>query len=302
MSAIAKEYGMFFNSNNNDRTYSADSFETWLKPFFVTGVFNGGLQVTAQSEPDMTVNVSAGYANLNGKTAYWDEDNTMTLETASGVYNRIDTIVLRRDNTNRVISIEVVTGVASANPQPTPPVRNGDIYELVLAQIVVGVGVTEITPAKITDTRMIRSLCGYVAATVEEIDFEQIKNQFDAWAAEYQEETEEDFTDWFNAIKGQLSEDAAGHLQLEIDAIQDQVDRLGRPLLLHGNMTGYNTLTSVTITNPNITATMIPHIEFQKDNVFIEDGVIITVIDGSVTVSGRINGTTTFDIILQEMD
>jgi len=109
----------------------------------------------SQSETDMTVNVSAGYANLNGKTAYWDEDNTMALETASGVYNRIDTIVLRRNNTDRVISIEVVTGVASANPQPTPPVRNGDIYELVLAQIVVGVGVTEITPAKITDTRIL---------------------------------------------------------------------------------------------------------------------------------------------------
>ena len=205
MSAIAKEYGMFFNSSNNDRTYSADSFETWLKPFFVTGVFEGGLQVTAQSEPDMTVNVSAGYANLNGKTAYWDEDNTMTLETASGVYNRIDTIVLRRNNTDRVISIEVVTGVASANPQPTPPVRNGDIYELVLAQIVVGVGVTEITPAKITDTRMIRSLCGYVAATVEEIDFEQIKNQFDGWVAEYKAGAESDYDDFV----AQLAEDLA---------------------------------------------------------------------------------------------
>ena len=37
MSVYAQEYGYFFNSNNSDRKYNADSFETWLKPFFVPG-------------------------------------------------------------------------------------------------------------------------------------------------------------------------------------------------------------------------------------------------------------------------
>lgn len=213
MSVYAQEYGYFFNSQNSDRKYNADSFETWLRPFFISGVFQGSLQVKAQASPDMTVQVTPGYANLQGKPAHWPDTNNLTLATASGVYNRIDTIVLRRDNTNRAISIEVVTGVASANPQPTAPTRTADIFELVLAQILVGVGVTAITAANISDTRMNSDICGYVAATVEEIDFDQIKAQFDAWLAEFKEGTAEDYA----AFVAQLREDLEAY-QSAIDA------------------------------------------------------------------------------------
>lgn len=230
MSVYAQDYGYFWNSSSNDRTYNAESFEEWLKPFFVTGVFADSLQVTAQDSPDMSVKVSPGYANLNGKPARWTSTNNLTIATASGVYNRIDTIVLRRDNTNRCVTIEVVTGTASANPQPTAPTRNSDIYELVLAQVLVNVGVTEITASKITDTRTNTDICGYVTATVEQIDFDQFKTQFDGWIADFEldmtewsEDQQEDFADWFEAIRGQLDEDAAGHLQNEVDDTQAMI-------------------------------------------------------------------------------
>ena len=233
MSVYAQEYGYFFNSQNSDRKYNADSFETWLKPFFISGVFAGTLQVTAQNTPDMTVKVSPGFANLNGKPGYWPDTNTLSLETASGVYSRIDTIVLRRDNTNRQISLEVVTGVASASPQPTAPQRTSDIFELVLAQILVGVGVTEITAANITDTRTDSTICGYVTATVDQMDFDQFKTQFDGWVAdfeaseeEWQDDTMAAFAAWFEEIRGQLDEDAAGHLQNEIDDLQADLDSI----------------------------------------------------------------------------
>lgn len=233
MSVYAQDYGYFFNSNNSDRKYNAESFEEWLKPFFNTGIFNGGLQVTAQSTPDMTVKVSAGYANINGKAAHWTDSNNLSIETASGVYSRIDTIVLRRDNTNRTISIEVVTGTASASPSPTAPVRTSDIYELVLAQILVGVGVTEIKAVDITDKRTDTTVCGYVTATVEQMDFDQFKTQFDGWIADFEEDTDdwydgqtEAFGDWFETIRGQLDEDQAGHLQNEIDDLQAEVDSI----------------------------------------------------------------------------
>lgn len=233
MSVYAQEYGYFFNSQNSDRKYNADSFETWLKPFFISGVFAGTLQVTAQNTPDMTVKVSPGFANLNGKPGYWPDTNTLELDTASGVYSRIDTIVLRRDNTNRQISLEVVTGVASASPQPTAPQRTSDIFELVLAQILVGVGVTEITAANITDTRTDSTICGYVTATVNQMDFDQFKTQFDGWVAdfesseeEWQDDTMAAFAAWFEEIRGQLDEDAAGHLQNEIDDLQADLDSI----------------------------------------------------------------------------
>ena len=196
MSVYAQEYGYFFNSNNNDRTYNAESFETWLKPFFVSGVFTGSLQVQAQSAPDMTVKVTPGYANLNGKPAHWVDTNTLQLATASGVYDRIDTIVLRRDNTNRSIAIEVVTGVASGSPQPTAPTRNNDVYELVLAQIRVGVGVTQITGANITDKRPDSAVCGYVMCTIDTPDFSELFAQFQAQSAEALADQAQDFDTW----------------------------------------------------------------------------------------------------------
>lgn len=204
MSVYAKEYGYFFNSSNHDRTYNAESFETWLKPFFLSGVFVGGLQVHAQDAPDMTVVVSSGYANINGKPAHWPGDNVLQLATASGVYSRIDTVVLRRDNTNRAISIEVVTGTASAYPQPVAPTRNNDIYELVLAEILVGVGVTEITAAKITDKRPDSTVCGYVTATVHEMDFNQFAEQFNGWAQEFKAETQADYAEYMAQLAAYL--------------------------------------------------------------------------------------------------
>lgn len=236
MSVYAQDYGYFFNSNNHDRTYNAESFETWLKPFFQTGVFQGGLQVKAQTTPDMSVQVTPGYANLNGKPAYWSDTNTLAIATASGVYDRIDTIVLRRDNTNRTISIEVVTGTASANPQPTAPTRNNDIFELVIGKVYVGVGVTSITAANVYDTRLDSTICGYVAATVTEIDFDQIKEQFEGWLAQTESQTAaayaaylQELADYLEAYQSQINADetaAAGDYANFKATIEDYIAQL----------------------------------------------------------------------------
>lgn len=236
MSVQARDYGYFFNSNNHDRTYNAESFEMWLKPFFISGVFLGNFQVTAQAEPDMTVKVAPGYANLNGKPAYWPDENIMEIATASGVYGRYDTIVLRRDNTNREITLDIVTGTASANPSPTPPTRNNDIFELVLAQIYVGVGVTEIKNANITDTRANESICGYVASTVKEMDFEQFANQFNSWVEEFEDTAESDYTLYMNHLRDYLEayrdvidgdeQTAAGDYLRFKQQIEDYIDQL----------------------------------------------------------------------------
>lgn len=212
MGVNAQEYGYFFNSNNSDRTYNAESFESWIKPLMSNGVFGTGMQVSAQSTPDMTVNVADGYANINGKLGAWPTANTMTIQTASGVYPRWDCIVLRRDNTNRKITLEVKTGTASLTPSAPTPTRDADIYELVLAQIYVTAGTTSITNANIVDKRTDTSLCGLVTCPVVNPDFTGLYAQFT-----------QQFQDWFDHMKDQLDDDAAGHLQLEIDDIKADI-------------------------------------------------------------------------------
>ncbi len=209
---MADQYGLFFNSINGDRIYDADSFSEWLNKFFTTGVFNGELQVTADS--GMAVNVASGYANINGKVRFFEQSQTFTLDPASGVYPRIDTIVVRLDTTNRMITTNYVKGDYSGNnPQPTAPTRTGGLYEIVLAQVYISAGATQILANDITDTRADDSVCGWVTSTVEGVPMDQIVSQMTA-----------DFMTWFDHMKGQLSEDAAGNLQLQIDETNTRID------------------------------------------------------------------------------
>lgn len=209
---MANQYGLFWNSVSGDRTYDADSFAEWANTFFSTGVFNGDLQVTPTA--GMVVNVGTGYANVNGKIRLFEADTTFTLSPASGTYPRVDTIVVRRDEGARQISLAYVMGAYSGlNPVPTPPARDGGIYELVLAQITVGAGATAITVADITDTRADSDLCGWITGSVDSVDVDQLTQQAQA-----------QFMTWFDHMKDQLDEDAAGHLQMEIDTLSDALE------------------------------------------------------------------------------
>lgn len=246
-------YDYFWNSKG-DRYYSADSMGDWLRPFFSNGVFNGQLQVTAND--DMSVTIAEGYGYINGKHRHFLTPTILDLETASGTLNRIDSVMLRRDDTERQISLLIVKGGNASTPTAPQPTRGVAIYELKLADIYVAAGAVKITQAEITDMRMNADVCGWVAATVKEIDFSQMQNQFESYFANYKTEIADEFDEylteierlkgegklsydsmvevlnshteqfqnifleWLNHMKDQLSEDAAGHLQQEIDALE----------------------------------------------------------------------------------
>ena len=225
MASTGEAFGLFWNSNEGDRTYDANSFEYWLKKFFTSGVFNGDLQVRAIG--GMTLQVDAGYANVDGKVRFWNESFNITLEAANSTMPRIDTIVITRDNINRQITCEKITGAYSADtPAPTAPVRNDEIYQLVLAQIYVAAGVTSIMQANITDTRSNPDLCGWITGTVEEVDFSQFAAQFASYYENFTETNQADFEEWFDHMKDQLDTDAAGHLQGEIDDINNDISAI----------------------------------------------------------------------------
>lgn len=209
------DYALFYNSEEGDRKYNADSFSEWLKPFFKNGVFNGELEVVANE--NFRLNVTSGNAYIDGKLRYFEDVTSITIDKPSSILNRIDRVVVRRNDTDRNFTIEVLKGTLADNPVAPALTRENGIYELCLAQIYVGASVTEITQSVITDTRTNSDLCGYVCATVEQIDFEQITKQWSEYVSEFTASQLAEFNQWFNTIKGQLSEDVAGKLQLEID-------------------------------------------------------------------------------------
>lgn len=189
-------------------------------------------------------------------------DLAVELDTADGQLNRIDRVVVRWDLTNRVMSVKVKSSSFSASPTAPALQRDADVYELALADIYVGAGVTAITQSKITDQRLNTSLCGVVAAVVQQIDTAAFNAQLQAWFAEYQSlsaaeyntlvsymnslklqgntqyeafeqhmadfETQAaaDFNAWFNGLQNVLDDNAATNLLNITNALDARVDML----------------------------------------------------------------------------
>ncbi len=220
---MANQYGLFWNSESGDRVYDADSFAEWLDHFFTTGVFEGELFTSANNSMD--ISVSSGYANVKGKVRLFETDTTLTIEPANALYPRIDNVVVERNNTNREITLKVVTGTYSGSiPTAVEPTRTEAIYQLVIARVLVNAGATQITQANITDTRMDSDLCGYVTGTVDEIDYSQISAQFTSYLQQFQEDNLDAFNTWFETIKGILGKDEAAKLLAMIETNQTAIE------------------------------------------------------------------------------
>lgn len=257
------EKSSFFNSVSHDRTYKAEDWAEYFASFIGNGVFpvpSTGLQVVAGS--GMNVTVRAGKAWINGYFYQNTGDLTVQLATADGQLNRIDRIVVQWNLTNRTISTKVKSSGFSASPSAPAVQRDADIFELVLADVFVAAGVTAITQSRITDQRLNTSLCGVVAAVVDQIDTAAFNAQLQAWFAEYESLSEEqynslasymnslklqgnvqydafeqhmaafetqaaaDFNAWFSGLQDVLDENAVTNLTNITNALDARVDLL----------------------------------------------------------------------------
>lgn len=226
VASTGERFGLFWNSANGDRKYDADSMSKWLKKFFTTGVFEGDFQVLAKQ--GMQITVTGGYANINGKVFFADENTDLTLDASNTTYSRIDAIVMTCDYVERKIYIEVVKGQYAGDfPIAVAPIRDNEKYQIVLAHVLVGSGVFEITQADIVDKRQDTALCGYITGTVEEMDFSQFVAQFQSYYDQFKSTNMADFTAWFANIRNVLSGDVAGNLQNEIDALAENLNASG---------------------------------------------------------------------------
>lgn len=186
---------MPFNAIDHDRVYKAEDWAWYFATFIANGVFpkpSDGLQVIAYS--GMEIKVNAGCAFINGYAFRNPVSQTITLETAEGAQNRIDRVVARWDLTQRDIYLAVLKGTPSAKPQATAITRTTEIWELALADIYVGKGVTSIRTANITDQRFNSSVCGIVTGTVEEIDASVLTKQFTDFFNTYSQAVLDEFS------------------------------------------------------------------------------------------------------------
>lgn len=226
------------SAENRDRAANSQIFADYLKSFFSDGVFPvldqfpnmHQLAVRASNPAGMSVVVDTGMGLISGRQYAQDAERTLQIPTADTSLPRKDRIVLRMDlNTQyRNNELYVVAGTAASSPQPPALTRNNVVYELALATISVAANATSITAADIADERANTDVCGYVTNVLGQVDTSVINAQFQAFFEQTQENTAdwEDaqqaaFTAWFDTIKGQLGEDAAGNLQNQIGVLSN---------------------------------------------------------------------------------
>lgn len=107
-------------------------------------------------------------------------------------------LVVRWDLPQRDMYIAVLKGTPSAKPTATAVTRTTEIWELALADIYVGKGVTRIQTQNITDQRFNSAVCGIVTGTVEEIDASVLTKQF---------------TDFFNTYSAAVLDEFSAYKQ-----------------------------------------------------------------------------------------
>ena len=232
------EKSSFFTSLNGDRKYKSSDFAEYFSTFIGNGVFpNPSSNLLVTSNGDMTINLSAGFAWINGYMYHNTDNLTLTVEHADATLKRIDRVVLKCDFINREIKAYVKKGTFATNPTPPTLERNVNAYELSVADILVENGVISIQQSKITDTRLNSEVCGIVAQTVETIDTTELYRKLQGYIDERGQDVEGwietattlwgiEFNTWFNSIKDIINEDIAGNLVNRVLELENKVDNL----------------------------------------------------------------------------
>lgn len=217
---MAETSGFFdaiLSGGSYDRVYSSSDFDELFKMFFTSGVrLTDGTDLKVNAKTGLTVTLKAGRAFLDGKWYSLPEDTDLTLP-ANTTSNPLKyAICITKDQSQRKCTGSYRTGDMA-------PVRSSSKYELILAIVTVGVGVSSISQSNIQDTRADSEYCGIVQAAVQDVDFTELFTQFSAQMQEQLSNNQQQFDTWFNEIKGQLTEDAAGNLQNEINDLEEQL-------------------------------------------------------------------------------
>lgn len=175
----------FFNAlltnGEYDRKYNANDYSDNLAVVVSNGVLRSDDDDLKVTEAGMIVTVGVGRAWINGHYYKNDTPYSFAVVTAPTGGTRYDRVFLRLDKNLAVRSVSLVyqQGTASNNPTKPAPVRDGNIYDIVLADIFVD---TNATSLKVTDTRHNPELCGWVYSTSGDNSFfTSLDNSFNEW-------------------------------------------------------------------------------------------------------------------------
>lgn len=157
---MALTYG-FCLGEQGSLTPSSEFAETF-RALIGDGVCPFGSRFELTADDTMYLTIGTGFALVAG---YWlkvDEATPIRVSPSHNNYDRYDAVVVRLTKSLRKVELLVAEGIPAGVPQEYSPLRTEDIYEIVLYNVFVGMGVSSIGLSKVEDVRTNTSLCGYV--------------------------------------------------------------------------------------------------------------------------------------------
>lgn len=252
-------YG-FYNSVDHDRIYTAEQFGSIFDGVINDGVFqNIGELFAVTPNEGMQILVGTGRAWLNGTWTLNDTRYLLECSESNLIFDRIDLVVLEVDATSNVRenSLKIIEGTPSSNPVRPDVIDNEYVHQHIIAEITVKAAATEIKEEDIKNL-VGTSECPFVTGILEVNNVDYLYSQWQA-----------SFETWFDHMKGQLDEDAAGHLQNEIDNLNN---------ILTGTLSAG--ATTLTFTSNKITSDS--YLDLYADDILISP-IEVSVSSGSVT-------------------
>lgn len=278
----------FFNSLNGDKKYNTRQISQIFDGIIRDGVYASvGNKLTVKQGTGMQVIVDTGRAWFNHTWSLNDSELPVTVEAADLVLNRIDAVVLEVDESLEVRDnqIKMVKGTAASEPQKPTMTNSEFVHQYPLAYISVKKGVTSITTSDI-EINVGKDDCPYVTSVLEAASIEELYAQWESQFSGWEEGQKTQFEAWFAEIKGQLGEDAAGNLQLQIDAMENRIENEGAQIYTHSRS---GTVHEFTGSGPNGRAKMTADV--QTGDTFTVNGTPVTAYVGTDDATGSMAGS-----------
>ena len=209
-------YG-FYNSTNGDRKYDAEDFNSLFDGILEDGVFSnvGELFAVESMVAGNMVVIRTGKAWFD-KT--WTTNGTpfpIDCGNPELTLNRIDAVVLEinKSPASRENTFKVVKGTPSNTPKKPILTKNDTVTQYPLAYITRYFGASYINPVDIENAVGTKET-PFATGIMQTADIGVLLEQWNA-----------SFLAWFETVKGQLSGDVAGKLQLQIDELEENIDK-----------------------------------------------------------------------------
>lgn len=245
----------FYDSLNGDRRYDALDMSSLFDGVILDGMYatiNHYMEVEPVAGTGLRVVVRPGRAILNHTWNYNDSNLQLSLGTAHASLSRKDAIVLEVNRNTRTNAIKVISGTASANPQPPQLTGNANIMQYVLAYVRVRPKATSI---KVSDISIqIGLTIPFTFGLMKQIPIEEYKKYYDKW---------------FNKFNNLLSE-------LKRTVSQEILDDIYAKLKTKVNKADKAT-TSTPVTNDTLYLTKKSAIVILRDGLYTTDTILAAI-------------------------